>query len=40
MAQSMGEQQRSRAIELFGKDRIAAQWARFLGIPVRVMVAA
>lgn len=34
------EDTRKRAIELFGMDTIAAQWASYLGVPVRAEVAA
>jgi glycosyltransferase involved in cell wall biosynthesis len=33
-ARLVGEQQRRMAIELFGIETIAAQWADFLGAPV------
>lgn len=39
-AQDVSMAQRAAAIALFGKDRIKAQWAEFLGSPVPALVAA
>ena len=39
-AQAVGKRQRQRAIDLFGKDRVARDWATFLGVPVPQLVPA
>jgi glycosyltransferase involved in cell wall biosynthesis len=40
LAADLGAEQRARATELFGIETVSAQWADFLGAPVRQAVAA